>query len=419
MNNIGKLVLTALLLTLPLGCGGEESEGDTSVDATDADDGPGQFGNSGDATVEIPVTGTPIVDFGISIEEKNSELTEDLYKIYFNQFIPEGCSNDTPCPLIVLVPDQLASGDAFFGEVTPRWIAAKTKAIVATYNPPSRGKEGRASTGTEDYNGTTGQDALSDVLNYMIKSPRTTDQVGIISFGYGLVAASGAFARFKASKLKEVDFLIDVEGPVNRCWTTAIPGDFDAGVQADGVGVNESRCDFDLGPRLEAFPVTLPNDAPAPVICHESAFPLNGAGETCENDQWWLEREAKNFLDDIAGNYLRLQMLYDHRQASRWSSLEAIKYVVKSDVENHILNSQAPNQPLHTVGDATCVENGCYLDFTAQGLGNSIAFPVCFEEECVEKPNPYAAAFPDYEPFSMDSFAQNILPLYVELLFSL
>ena len=93
--------------------------------------------------------------------------------------------------------------------------------------------------------------------------------------------------------------------------------------------------------------------------------------------------------------------------------------MVKSDVDNHILNSQSPNQPLHTVGDTTCVENGCYLDLTEQGLGNSIAFPVCHDGECVEKPNPYSAAFEGYTPYSMESFAQNILPLYVDLLFNL
>ena len=275
MRKMLTLVLMSFLWINSLGCGGDESGEETTAETNlDAEDGPGQFGNSADATVEVPITETTVVDFGVTIEEKNSDLTEDVYKIYFNQFIPEGCSNDSPCPLLVLVPDQMASGDAFFGEVTPRWIAAKTKSIVTTYNPPGRGEGGRISTGEEDYNGTMGQDALSDVLNYMIKSPRTNDQVGIISFGYGLVAASGAFARFKFSKLKEVDFLIDVEGPINRCWTTAIPGDVEAGVQEDGVGVNETRCDFDLGPRLEAFPVALPNNAPAPVVCHETAFPL-------------------------------------------------------------------------------------------------------------------------------------------------
>ena len=87
---------------------------------------------------------------------------------------------------------------------------------------------------------------------------------------------------------------------------------------------------------------------------------------------------------------MRIQMLNDHRQASRWSSLQAIKYVVKSDVDNHVLNNQSPNQPLFTVGDTNCVEQGCYLDFTTEGLGNSLAFPSCFDGQCLATENPYS-----------------------------
>ena len=413
------LGLSLFLVLCTIAC---ESENSSSTDNSAGDvstNEPGVFGNSADATLTNPIsTSNGPIDFGMVIEEKNSQLT-DGELLHFNQFIPEGCTSDTPCPFLMLVSDKATSGDEFFGEITPRWLAAKTGAVVATYNAPGRGVGGRKSTGDEDYNGTVGQDALSDVLNYMIKNVRTNDQVGIISFGYGLVVASGAFSRFKASKLKEVDFLLDVEGPVNRCWTTSAPGNIDTGIDKDGPGINESRCDFDLGPRPEAFPPLLPGGAPAAVVCNENAFPIKGTGINCEEDAWWQEREAKTFLDDIQGNYLRIQMLYDHRQASRWAALEAIKYVVKSDVENHIMNNMVPNQPLHTVGDATCLENGSYLDFTSSGLGNSIVFPECFEGECVDYPNPYAAAFEGYEPMNLDSFAENILPLYVDLLFDL
>lgn len=413
-----RIVWSAICALLMLGCDAESSTDETTE--TDTSSLSGQFGNTEDSTILLDEPSIPDpVDFGIVIEEKNTDLTEDAYRVFFNQFIPEGCSNESPCPLLVLVADKDASGDAFFGEETPRWIAAKSGAIVATYNSPGRGEGARKSTGEEDFNGTVGQDALSDVLNYMIKSPRTNDQVGIISFGYGLVAASGALSRFKSNKLKEVDFLLDVEGPVNRCWATAVPGNAEEGIEADGPGVNEGRCDFDLGPRQEAFPFTLPNNAPAPIICNENAFPLKQSGVTCEDDQWWYEREAKIFLDDIAGNYMRIQMLNDHRQASRWSSLQAIKYVVKSDVDNHVLNNQSPNQPLFTVGDTNCVEQGCYLDFTAEGLGNSLAFPACFDGQCIATENPYSAAFDGFKAFPLEDFAQYVLPVFIEQLWTL
>jgi len=355
-------------------------------------------------------------DFGMVVAEKNSSLNEDVYTIYFNQFIPEGCSEATPCPSLILVPDKDASGDAFFGEETPRWIAAKTGAIVATYNPPGRGEGGRISTGQEDYNGPLGQDALSDVANFMLKNTSTTDEIGIISFGYGLVAASGALSRFKSSKLKDVDFLIDIEGPINRCWVTSSPLNPQEGIEEDGPGINDGRCDFDIAGRMDAFPVNLPANAPPALICSEQAFPQKQGGTTCEDDAWWIEREASLFLESIDTNYLRIQMLYDHRQASRWSSLQAIKYVVSSSAKKHYLNSEAPNQALHVNGDQACLENGCYLDFTSNGLGNSLRFPDCFEGNCVEKENPYAAAFEGFQSMSIEELSQYVLPQYVEQL---
>ena len=88
MRKMLTLVLMSFLWVNSLGCGGDESGEETATETNlDAEDGPGQFGNSADATVEVPVTETTVVDFGVTIEEKNSDLTEDVYKIYFNQFI--------------------------------------------------------------------------------------------------------------------------------------------------------------------------------------------------------------------------------------------------------------------------------------------------------------------------------------------
>ncbi len=412
--NYFRAVLILLLALLTLHCGGEKEETIVEEDTS----GPGTFGNNPTADAEggegnnLP---TP-ANFGVAIEEKLNEVLSGGQKVYFSQFIPEGCTDDSPCPLLILVPDLLASGDAFFGENSPRWIAAKTGAVVVTYNPPGRGYESRKSTGDEDYHGSTGQDALSDVMNFNIKALKTNEQVGVISFGYGLVAAAGALSRFQSTKLKEVDFLIDVEGPINRCWATATPADAEAGVDTDGPGVSDKRCDFDIGPRIEAFPFLL-EGAPAAVICNENSPMILSSGMDCEEDLWWQEREAKYYLDDIKGSYLRIQMKIDHRQASLWGDLEAIKYVVKSDAD-HQLNNLQENEPVHTIGESSCIEQGCFLEF--DGLGNSLVLPTCdADDSCTENGNPYSGGFPDYAPFNLESFSENILPLYVERMLNL
>ena len=214
MKTLGALLSSVLFLfgLSSVGCDNEESSTEPIGIEAEQDNAPLADINDQN-TNQIPAVTPPTPDtpapepsdFGVVIEEKNSSLTEDVYTIYFNQFIPEGCTSETPCPSVVLVPDKIASGDAFFGEETPRWLAAKTGAVVVTYNPPGRGKGGRMSTGNEDYNGHLGQDALSDVINFILKSPITTNQTGIISFGYGLVSAAGALSRFKTSKLKDVN----------------------------------------------------------------------------------------------------------------------------------------------------------------------------------------------------------------------
>ena len=104
--------LAGLGLLLALGCGGET--GTDEPTETDSSVLSEQFGNTADAGVvpDEPSIPEP-VDFGMVIEEKNTDLTEEAYRVFFNQFIPEGCSSDAPCPLLVLVADTVASGTRF------------------------------------------------------------------------------------------------------------------------------------------------------------------------------------------------------------------------------------------------------------------------------------------------------------------
>jgi hypothetical protein len=403
--------LFLVLVVLPLGCGGSSEDDNTEGELYEDITLPPI---PSEDTIEEP---DPTNDFGVEFTIKGTETISGGRTIYFTRYIPDGCDSATPCPVVVLVPNGLMGGDEFFGDDLPRWLAAKSGIIVVTYNPPGRGKTNRVSDGVEDYNGNDGQDALSDVLNYMIKNIETNDRVGVISFGFGLSAAAGALARFQPNKLSEVDFLIDVEGPINRCFITSHPANIDAGFDGDGDGVNDIRCDFDIGPREEAFPFDFPNDVPPSVVCNVNAFPIAQTGADCTDDVWWASREPKLYLKKLQGNYLRLQMRYDHAQPSRWSALEAIKYVILSnDVDQHQLNDVLPNKPLHTsaYGDKSLLADNAYLDFSNSGLGNNLLFPQCVEDDCTQMQNPYSGAFDDLKAMTLESFFKFILFQYAD-----
>ncbi len=410
------LAVMCALWMVPPGCDGEESGSeDTGVEEWETGESSGT-----EETTETGDTSETGEEVELPAEVNYLKTMSGGKEIYFTRYVPEGCSDDSPCPLVVLVPGELASGDVFFEDEMPANLAAKLESVVVTYNPPGRGSGPRKSQGEEDYNGPEGQDALSDVLNYMIKNLKTNDRVGVVSFGFGLSAASGALGRFGPTKLAEVDFLIDVEGPVNRCFITASPLEVDGDIDGDGPGVNDERCDFEIGPRAEAFPFDLPNGAPPSVICHEAAFPISLTGMNCTEDTWWGFREPSNYLSKMSANYLRLQMTYDHAQASRWSALEAIRYAIMSDdVEYHQLNDVQPGLPLHSseYGDASCLTQGCYLDFA--GLGNNLSWRECDEVECDTVKTPFAAAHEGLKSMSLELFFEHVLHQYVDRMVTL
>jgi hypothetical protein len=409
-------LICMMLFWIPA-CGGEESgEEESGVEEWETGESSGTEETT--ETGETAETGEEELPASVEYLKTMSGGKE----IHFTRYVPEGCGDDSPCPLVVLTSGGLSSGDVFFEDKMPATLAAKSGVVVVTFNSPGRGTGPRKSQGEEDYNGPDGQDALSDVLNYMIKNLKTNDRVGVVSFGFGLSTASGALGRFGPTKLAEVDFLIDVEGPVNRCFITAAPLDLDGDIDGDGPGVNDERCDFAIGPREEAFPFDLPNGAPPSVICHEGAFPISLTGMNCTEDTWWGFREPSTYLSKMSANYLRLQMIHDHAQASRWSALEAIRYAILSDdVEYHQLNDVQPGLPLHSpeYGDASCVSQGCYLDFSGAGLGNNLSWRDCDEIECSTVKTPFAAASEDLKSMSLELFFEHVLHQYVDRMVAL
>jgi hypothetical protein len=394
------LALAALLWSPACGSDGGGDDGGADVDWSGGDTGGG--GGGGDSAEPDP---------GVPVDVEFTEIGFSGGTIYLERFKPEGCTPETPCAAVVLVPDGMMGGDEFFGDDGPRKLASQTGAMVVRYNPPSRGTGSRISGGVEDYGGIDGQDALRDVINATIKDQDTSDVIGVVSFGFGLTTASGALARHQPTTLKEVDFLIDVEGPVNRCYITARAFDEGAGITTDGSGANTQRCDYDLADREVAFPIDPPEGVPPALVCNDKVFPIAQTGKDCNDDTWWKDREPKLHLKNLRGAYLRLQMEYDHAQPSRWSALLATHFAIQSSKLTYKqLNNVESNTALLQVGDDQCAELGCYLSPSA---GNSYLSPSCDNFGCTAPDNAFSNAFDGYDPMSLETFLVSVLPKYV------
>lgn len=409
------LLAAAALLPVTLGAceGGDDSAaGSGGLGADIAIQPSGKDTASGtDVGADVP---PPVV---YQVEAVPVTIKSGGQTIRITRFIPAGCDAANPCPAVVLVPDGIQGGDEFFGDKVPEVLAGAAKVIVSRYNPPGRGIGTNKSDGVEDYNGKAHQDVLKDVLLALDKNQDTSDAIGVISFGYGLSAASASLARYQPTNLQFVDWLIDVEGPVNRCYITQAASDEAAGITGDGVGVTDSKCDFDkFGlTRDEAFPVSLPEGTPKSLICSKGAFPIKDTGKDCNEDLWWADREPKLFLKKLQGAYLRLQMKYDHTQPARTGALLAVYFAIQSSgLKWKQLNDVEANQPVHTWGDAQCVKADCYL--SEDGLGNAIGFPDCKGFECQVEDNPFKGVMPGYTAMSLQTFAEKVLPRYIERL---
>lgn len=333
-------------------------------------------------------------------------------KVAMRYFRPEeSCTEATPCPLVVLIPDHLEGGlDTLSQHGIP--LARALQCVVVVFNAPGRGTGYDASSGEEDFNGTTGQDSLVRVIKEasMVKAV-DPDRVGIVSIGFGTTMAAGALGRFHETGLAEVDFLIDVEGPTNRCFMSQSPFLVN---EAEGWYINEDgdgwqspgRCDFDLHPRKEKFPAGTSSDGkgtdgtPNSYICNDNAFPLVQAGVTCDDDDFFNTREPKILLNKMGVHYLRLQFLYDHEQPTRLASLEAIHFATtNSNLLSVQLNNLAVDQPnLSKYSEQQLLDAKAFL--TIGGVGNGFGTDVYAES--------------GFSAISSTELWQKVLPAYIK-----
>ncbi|MBM4352665.1 MAG: hypothetical protein FJ109_02550 [Deltaproteobacteria bacterium] len=370
-------VFLVLCLLIPPGCGGGDGGG-FSLDGTTVSDAGPDVGTPGDVP-EPPDTGPEPVPASLQQEW----ITSGPNSLYAESYVPSDCIKDSPCPAIVLVPDQLMPGIEQFSCCAGE-LARKMHAVVVTYNPPGRGSGGQLSGGEEDFGGTVAQDALKDVANHFRKKGLVdADDFGIISVGDGLADAAGAIARFHGTSLDFVDWLIDIEGPTNRCFITQSPfyhpPEKERRVNGDGPGVSTTRCDFNLNLRKEKFPAGTSSDGkgtdgtPTSYICNTSSPVLLASGKECGDDKWWQSREAKTYLPDISVHYLRIQFLHDHRQPTRYNAREALHWVTQSDAPTYQINNVSVDSNLKGYGEEELVKAGVYLKPKAgNGFGTDV-----------------------------------------------
>jgi len=350
---------------MSLGCGGDGGSGLT-VDGTALPEVGAKDVRSSDLS-EPEDTEAPPVPASVQQEW----VASGSLSLYAESYVPSDCIKENPCPALLLVPDQLSPGIEQFACCAGK-LAEKMHSVVITYNPPGRGTGGQISGGKEDFGGTVAQDALKDIANHFRKKGAIdADDFGIISVGDGLADAAGAVARFHGTSLDFVDWLIDIEGPTNRCYITQSPFFLPPGgenyVNKDGPGVSTTRCDFDLNTRKVKFPAGTSSDGegkdgtPTSYICNVNSPVLLASGKECDDDKWWQEREAKTYLPDLLVHYLRLQFLHDHRQPTRYNAREALHWVTQSDAPTYQINNVSTDNNLKGYTEADLEKSGVYL----------------------------------------------------------
>jgi hypothetical protein len=385
-----------------------------SLSACDGDGGPSMSGSDAlpedkagppgpDVAVEEDSQGPP---FSVELEEL--WVDSQGISIYAQYWKPSICTSGSPCPAFLLVPDELGDGSTQF-ESVGKGLAQSLRSVVITYNPPGRGIGSQLSGGEEDFGGAIGQDALKDVANFIRKKgPVDEGNFGFVSVGFGLGAAAGALARFQDTSLSFIGYLIDIEGPTNRCFISQSPYYVnkaeDYYINEDGKGVSTTRCDFDFNTRKQKFPAGTSSDGkgtdgtPNCYICNENAFVLRQSGKSCEDDKWWGEREAKTYLPKLTCHYLRIQFLHDHVQPTRYNAREALQWITLAETKSYQINSVTEGNNLKGYDEATLESKGVYLKPKAgNGFGTDIY-----------------DANDDFKPLSRPELFLSILPPYIE-----
>ncbi len=191
---------------------------------------------------------------------------------------PDG---DGPFPVLIGV----AGGDDTFAFKSKLSTDLHEMGIVTVdFAPQGRGD----SEGQDNFNGTVHQDDLKAIVDFVSQlSFVQQDNIGILTFSYGVVLATGALSRYPEMP---IIFLIDFEGPSS-------PGrDFQRGLANKEPWAQETV--LRLGGNLE----------------RSQEFVIHGG--SISDEAYWLERDASRFAENLPCPYLRVQFTIDHVQGT-------------------------------------------------------------------------------------------------------
>lgn len=369
----------------------ETGGGDADADAADSD-------GSGYDSLAVDTSGVVVTNF-VQAVQMASAGTMETGAVSAALIQPTTCTSSAfaTCPLVIVVADhgQVALPDLL---EPAKELAAVMELNVLVFNLPGTGLGGNQSTGTNDIGGPWHTEALRQLVISQSKVKGVdAKKVGFLTIGTGLIAVAGAYYLYPSS-LAATLFVVDVEGPVDRCSITQAPEDVTLGVgPGDGPGVTDASCHFTSIPEATQYPVPQ-NGQPASVLCSAGAWPISESGEDCTSAAWWINREPYAHLQKVPARYLRLQFKYDHALPSHSASRLAMKSLGLSPSPYIQLNDMPA---CSGISDADCA--------TLEAAGSS----------CWIK-GPWGNGLPgasyigkDYQAVSWHSLFAEVLPVYL------
>ena len=227
---------------------------------------------------------------------------------------PEG---DGPFPALIGV----AGGDQSFAYKTDIASKLQEMGIVAVdFAPQGRG----GSEGEDNFHGPVHQDDLKALVDFVSEQAFVQpDNIGILSYSYGVVLATGALSRYPEMP---VAFLIDWEGP-------ASPGrDLMRGLENGEAWAEDTILYFSVKPEMSREEM--------------EAFMIHGGA--ISDEAYWAERDAARFAEDLPCPYLRVQFDVDHVQGTyKYHMMEIINAATEYSGQWTRCNDNPPNITYH------------------------------------------------------------------------
>ncbi len=358
-QTMNSLILLLILATASA-CGSSDGTTATASPSTGADT------SSGGGQDTAVVAAANVTSEVIHVQATALSITSEALGVVLK---PDSCTASHKCPLVVVVGD---SATPLYPKYTngASQLAGALGVGMVIFNLPGTGEAqyiaGQKS--DNDIGGPLHQAAVKNVLNLKSKADWVDPaKLGFVTIGNGLSPTVKAIKTYDA--LKSILFLIDVEGPIDRCAYSQAPADPDLQIGPDdGPGATPSTCHItDSSPHSAMYPAAH-DGLPASIVCSEGAWPISKTAKNCADNAWWIEREAYGYLKDATYRYQRLQFQYDHSQPSYWSSRKAMEAVISSKSPYFQLNDMpACGAPF---SDADCKGLPCWL---SGGYGNGMA----------------------------------------------